>query len=159
MSFTHRIVSAFWGRPLTRSMSCLLLLLSCAVIQTSAAQGCPYPSTVRYEKNRFQALDGRTLWRSPSVPYDGYVERFVGAVFIPKEGDSRDEGYFEQCIYSTNRGQSVALRYSAKNGPYSFSLTATSHWRLVEDPLGRDVYICEDRQPDNCSFTVKQLRR
>ncbi|WP_443697751.1 hypothetical protein [Pseudomonas sp.] len=36
------------------------------------------------------------------------------------------------------------------------SLTDTLHWRLASDPFGLPVYICQDSQPDNCSFTVKK---
>lgn len=144
---------------MTKRVLCILWLAGAVVGYAKAEQGCPYASSVHYSQGYFQASEGRSMWRSLKLGSRNYVDVFIGALFTPGRGQNRENGLLEKCVYRTGDGQMVALRHSGKEKVDSMSLTGTSYWRLVSDPLGQDVYICQDSQPDNCSFTVKLPNR
>jgi hypothetical protein len=125
----------------------------------AAAQGCPYPSTVRYVDGHFQGTDKESPWISQAMGGQDLVETFVGAIFIPRESGERKRGYLEKCIYRTVRGNTVALRYGPIKGGGTMSLAETTHWQPGTDAFGQPVFQCDDRQPDNCAFTVEAATR
>lgn len=146
-------------RPVIKRSICLLVVMTCGVMHANAKQGCPYASSVQLKEGRFQVRDGQLLWQSPKVKQLDFVSGFVGALFIPAQGQARENGYVEKCIYRTNSDQVIALRYGGSEDVDSVSLTSSLHWRLAKDPLDQDVYICDDSQPDNCSFTIDRSKR
>ncbi|MEX5540753.1 hypothetical protein ABFV44_08525, partial [Pseudomonas poae] len=58
----------------------------------------------------------------------------------------------------TGSGQRVALRPGKPGVAEAISLTSTLHWQIAKDPLEQEVYICQDSQRDNCSFTLAKPR-
>jgi len=96
------------------------------------------------------------LWQSPKIGHRQFVEEFIGAIFTPGKEQDRESGYVDKCSYLTNEGQRVDVRYGRSGAVQTMSLTDTLHWRLASDPFDLPVYICQDSQPDNCSFTVKK---
>ncbi len=88
-----------------------------------------------------------------------FIDRFVGAIFVPGDGQERKNGYLEKCIYLTNRGRPVTLRYGMEEDVLNMSLVDTTYWQPATDAFGLAIYTCDDRQPDNCSFTVDESRR
>lgn len=140
-----------------RQLACLMFLLAGITAQAHAQQGCPYPSAVKYVDGFFQASDSQTLWQSSKVDFRDFADRFIGALFLPGKGQERENGYLDRCVYRMGNGQAVALRYEAGSQAKTMSLTPTLHWQLTRDALNQDVYICQDIQPDNCSFTVGKL--
>lgn len=132
----------------------LLFLGFSSITHAAAERGCPYPSSVKYRDGYFQGTGTDSPWRGSSVKAGDFLDTFSGAVFIPSEGHERKQGYLEKCIYTAGSGRSVALRYWAPDGPLSMSLTDTSHWRLATGPFDQEVYLCDDSQPDNCSFII-----
>lgn len=137
---------------------CFCVLLVGVIAQVQAEQGCPYPSSIQFVQGHFQSADGKGSWRSPKVDHQDFVDVFIGAVFMPGKGQERENGYLEKCIYRTGRADVMALRYEVPTGLSSMSLTDSLFWRLASDPFGLDVYICEDSQPDNCSFNTKRAK-
>lgn len=133
---------------------CFIFLGSACIAQAKADQGCPYPSTIRYVDGYFQEAGAHRLWRSPDVESRDFIDKFLGAVFIPRDGQDREHGYLEKCLYSAGSGQTVALRYGRAQGASTMTLTETTHWRLDKGALDQPVYVCDDSQPDNCAFTV-----
>ncbi|MGU3307371.1 DUF3757 domain-containing protein [Pseudomonas sp. M5A4_2d] len=106
---------------------------------------------------RVQGTRGQSLWQSPKVDVDDFSDRFIGALFTPGKGQERENGHLDKCLYRMGNGQIMALRYDTPGKLDTMSLTATLHWQLTTDPLNQDVCICQDSQPDNCSFTVRRL--
>ncbi len=139
-----------------RQFLCVLLLLAGGITQAKAEQGCPYPSAIRYVDGYFSATAGTFVWQSPKIGRREFIEQFIGAIFTPGRDQERENGYVDKCSYLTNEGQRVDLRYGKAGEVESMSLTATLYWQLASDPLGLQVYICRDSQPDNCAFTVKK---
>ncbi|WP_248749609.1 DUF3757 domain-containing protein [Pseudomonas sp. MWU15-20650] len=136
----------------------LLLLMSSVIAQASAEQGCPYPSTIKYVAGRFQTSDKTVRWLSPKVEYRDFIDLFIGAVFTPGKGQERENGYMEKCLYRTGSGEVTALRPDLLDVVTNMSLKETFYWQLGTDVLDQPVYLCEDRQPDNCAFTVNDKR-
>lgn len=141
-----------------KQLACVFALTAGAVTQAHAEQGCPYPSSIKYVDGYFQASAGQAFWQSPKSQIRDFIDAFVGAVFTPGQGQERENGYLDKCIYRTGGGQVVALRYGIKSDVDTMSLTSTLHWQLASDPFGQDVYICQDSQPDNCAFTTRDSR-
>ena len=135
----------------------LLCVMATGIVQAHAGQGCPYASSVRYADGHFQAVNGEALWQSPEVGLSDFADRFVGALFTPGKGQARENGFLEKCVYRMGNGEVVALRYGVPGKLNTMSLTSTSYWKPTLDPLGQPVFICQDSQPDNCSFTVRRL--
>lgn len=144
--------------PMIKKIVCICLLTAGGMAQAKAEQGCPYPSSIRYVQGYFQATDGQVHWRSSDVGYRDFIDVFIGALFTPGKGQERVDGYLERCIYRTGGGQVVALRYGGSRAVDSMSLTGTLHWRLASDAFGQPAYICQDSQPDNCSFTARHSK-
>lgn len=142
-----------------KRLMCALLLMSGVIAQVKAEQGCPYPSAVKYADQHFHAVDKGLLWQSPKVSHRDFVDRFVGAVFVPGEDQERENGYMDKCIYRTSWGSVVALRPDKGNGVINMSLTSTLHWALQAGAFGMPVYLCTDSQPDNCAFTINDKER
>ena len=142
--------------PMIKRIVCACVVFVGAMAHAQAEQGCPYPSSIKYVEGSFHATVGQAHWQSPQVEYRDFVDRFVGAVFTPGKDQEREDGYLEKCIYRTGAGYVVALWYGAPRQIRSMSLTDTLYWRLASDPFDQDVYICQDSQPDNCSFTVNR---
>ncbi|QJI27760.1 DUF3757 domain-containing protein [Pseudomonas sp. ADAK18] len=138
---------------------CLFFLGLAWTAQAIAQQGCPYPSSVKYIEDAFQAGSARSLWKSPKMKTQDFIDRFVGAIFVPSDGQERKSGYLEKCIYLTNRGRPVTLRYGMEEEVLNMSLVDTTYWQPAIDLFGLNIYVCDDRQPDNCSFTVDESRR
>ncbi|WP_460137421.1 DUF3757 domain-containing protein [Pseudomonas sp. S1_E04] len=143
---------------MVKKMLCSCLLAGGGVAQAVAGQGCPYPSSIHYVGGYFETSGERALWRSQRVEYRDFVDVFLGAVFTPGKDQARENGYLEKCMYRTGSAQVIALRYGSPREVDSMSLTGTLYWHLASDALGQDVYICQDSQPDNCSFTIKGLK-
>ena len=139
-----------------RQLVCVLLLMVGGVAHVQAEQGCPYPSAIKYVDGYFQATAGALVWQSPKIGHRQFVEEFIGAIFTPGKEQDRESGYVDKCSYLTNEGQRVDVRYGRSGAVQTMSLTDTLHWRLASDPFDLPVYICQDSQPDNCSFTVKK---
>ena len=139
-----------------RQLACVLLLMVGGVAHVQAEQGCPYPSAIKYVDGYFQATAGTLVWQSPKIGHRQFVEEFIGAIFTPGKEQDRESGYVDKCSYLTNEGHRVDLRYGRSGEVETMSLTGTLHWRLASDPFDLPVYICQDSQPDNCSFTVKK---
>ncbi|MDY0830813.1 MULTISPECIES: DUF3757 domain-containing protein [unclassified Pseudomonas] len=139
------------------------LYLFCFVLSgfstLAAAQGCPYPSAVRYVDGHFQGTDKESPWISQAMNGQDLLETFVGAIFIPRESDERKHGYLEKCVYKTVRGNTVALRYGPAKGGGTMSLAETTHWHPGTDVFGQPTFQCDDRQPDNCAFTFEAAKR
>ncbi|MUF06791.1 DUF3757 domain-containing protein [Pseudomonas sp. CCM 7893] len=144
---------------MTTRMVCLFCLVLMCTTQAMARQGCPYPSSVKYIEGAFQAVGARLLWKSPKMRTQDFIDRFVGAIFVPGDGQERKNGYLEKCIYLTNRGRPVTLRYGMEEDVLNMSLVDTTYWQPATDAFGLAIYTCDDRQPDNCSFTVDESRR
>ncbi|MBT2374378.1 DUF3757 domain-containing protein [Pseudomonas fluorescens] len=138
---------------------CLFFLGLVWTTQAIAQQGCPYPSSVKYIEDAFQAGSAHSLWKSPKMKSQDFVDRFVGAIFVPGDGQERKNGYLEKCIYLTNRGRPVTLRYGMEEEVLNMSLVDTTYWQPAIDLFGLNIYVCDDRQPDNCSFTVDESLR
>lgn len=138
---------------------CLFFLALTYTSQAMAQQGCPYPSSIQYVEGAFQAVGVRALWKSPNVRTPDFIDKFVGAIFVPSEGQERRNGYLEKCVYLTGGGRPVALRYGAQGDVLNMSLVDTTYWQPAIDTFGLNIYKCDDRQPDNCSFTVQESRR
>jgi hypothetical protein len=124
----------------------------------AAAQGCPYPSSVRYVDGHFQGADKESTWVSQAMSGQDLVETFVGAIFSPRESGERKRGYLEKCLYKTVRGNTVALRYGPAGGGGTMSLAETTHWQPGTDVFGQPTFQCDDRQPDNCAFTFEAAK-
>lgn len=139
---------------LFRLLCCLLLGAS----SVTAAQGCPYPSAVRYVDGHFQGPEERFAWISQPMGGQDFIDTFIGAIFVPREPGERRNGFLEKCIYKTIKGNTVALRYGATKHALSMSLTDTTHWQPGTDVFGQAIFQCDDRQPDNCSFTLETSR-
>jgi hypothetical protein len=139
-----------------RQLACVLLLMVGGVAHVQAEQGCPYPSAIKYVDGYFQATAGTLVWQSPKIGHRAFFDQFIGAIFTPGREQDRDGGYIDKCSYLTNEGQRVDLRYGRSGEVETMSLTDTLHWRLASDPFDLPVYICQDSQPDNCSFSVKK---
>lgn len=137
-----------------RQLTCFCFLVAASITQVQAEEGCPYPSAVKFVDGHFQATNGRALWQSPKVDYHDFADRFVGAIFTPGKDRERENGYLERCVYRMGSGQIVSLRYDVPGKLNTMSLTSSLHWVPASDALKQSVYICEDNQPDNCSFTV-----
>ncbi|TFY96072.1 DUF3757 domain-containing protein [Pseudomonas nabeulensis] len=133
---------------------CSFLLLGGVITHAKAEQGCPYPSSIRFVQGYFQTAGGKAFWQSAKVESRDFVDVFIGAVFTPGKGQERNNGYLEKCLYRTGTGQVVALRYGGPVAVESMSLTSTLYWNLVSGPFDQDIYICQDSQPDNCSFML-----
>ena len=114
--------------------------------------GCPYPSSIKRKADHFQSDNG--YWKSPKVEFPGFLDTFVGAVFIPAEARERKRGHLEYCIYKAANNQWVNLRFQAPKPRASMSLTDSTHWEATRGPLEQQIYVCTDSQPDNCSFTL-----
>ncbi|TSD78419.1 DUF3757 domain-containing protein [Pseudomonas sp. KBS0710] len=140
-----------------KRLICLLCVMAIGIAQAKAEQGCPYASSVKYMDGHFQAESGSALWQSPNVGLSDFADRFVGALFTPGKGQERENGFLEKCVYRMGSGGVVALRYGVPGKLNTMSLTSTLYWQPTRDLLGQDVYICQDSQPDNCSFTVRRL--
>jgi len=140
-----------------KRLACLFFVLVTVIAQAKAEQGCPYASSVKYMDGHFQAESGSALWQSPKIGLSDFADRFVGALFTPGKGQARENGFLEKCVYRMGNGEVVALRYGVPGRLNTMSLTTTSHWHATLDPLGQSVFICQDSQPDNCSFTVRRL--
>ena len=142
-----------------KQLICVLLLMSCFIASASAEQGCPYPSQVAYADGHYRAQDNGLRWQSPKVASRGVVYGFIGAVFMPGDGEERGNGYMDKCIYRTNwSGVVVALRPSRGNEIINMSLTSSLYWKLQPDAFELPVYTCVDSQPDNCKFKVNDKR-
>ncbi|WP_339529137.1 DUF3757 domain-containing protein [Pseudomonas mucidolens] len=141
-----------------RLLLLILLGISCFA-HGDAWQGCPYPSSIKYVDGYFYQESAGHRWTSPRVSPVDFIDKFVGAVFMPGEGQERRRGYLEKCIYRSGREQRlVVLRYAGATEGLSMSLSDTTYWRLARDSFGHELYLCDDRQPDNCSFTLDALR-
>lgn len=138
---------------------CMFLLLAASTAQAMAAQGCPYPSAIKYVDGYFEVSQRSLLWRSAKVGKRDFIDQFVGAIFTPGREVERENGHLEKCVYRTGSGQVVALRLRKQDEDELTSLTGTSHWHVTHDPLEQEVYICQDSQPDNCAFTVTGVKR
>ena len=114
--------------------------------------GCPYPSSIKRKAGHFQSDNG--YWKSPKVGFPGFLDTFVGAVFIPAEDGERKRGHLEYCTYKAANNQWVNLRFQAPEPLASMSLTDSTHWVLAHGPFDQEIYVCTDSQPDNCSFTL-----
>ncbi|WP_231422074.1 DUF3757 domain-containing protein [Pseudomonas sp. Leaf59] len=141
-----------------RNVICLYLLMVGGFAQAHEEFGCPYPSTIRYVEGFFLTSDMRLPWQSSKVQHRDFVDRFIGAIFIPEKDQERENGRLDKCVYRTCSGQSVALRPGKADVVEAFSLTSTLHWQIAKDPLEQEVYICQDSQPDNCAFTLSKPR-
>ena len=142
-----------------KQLICVLLLMSCFIASARAEQGCPYPSQVAYADGHYRAQDNGLRWQSPKVASRGVVDGFIGAVFMPGDGEERGNGYMDKCIYRTNwSGVVVALRPSRGNEIINMSLTSSLYWKLQPDAFELPVYTCVDSQPDNCKFNVNDKR-
>lgn len=141
-----------------KQLACAVFVTVAGLTPLKAEQCCPYPSSVKYADGYFQASSGQSLWQSPKVDVDDFADRFIGALFTPGKGQERENGHLDKCVYRMGNGQMMALRYDTPGKLDTMSLTATLHWQLSTDPLNQDVYICQDSQPDNCSFTVRRLK-
>ena len=139
-----------------KQVVCSVLLLGCVITHVKAEQGCPYPSSIRFAQGHFQTANGKAFWQSTKVGSRDFIDVFIGAVFTPSTGQERDNGYLEKCIYRTGAGHVVALRYGGPEAVESMALTSTLHWDLASGPFGQDIYICQDSQPDKCSFVLNQ---
>jgi len=135
---------------------CLIFCVLFSVSTLAAAEGCPYPSAVCYVDGHFQGTGRNAKWESQQMGGLDYVEAFVGAIFIPREPGSRRNGYLEKCMYKTARGSIVALRYGLGEKALTMSLSETTYWQPGNEILGQAVFVCDDRQPDNCVFTVRR---
>ena len=142
-----------------KQLICVLLLMSCFIASARAEQGCPYPSQVKYAGGHYRVQDNGLRWQSPKVASRGVVDGFIGAVFMPGDGEERRNGYMDKCIYRTYwSGVVVALRPSMGNEIINMSLTSSLYWKLQPDAFELPVYTCEDSQPDNCAFKVNDKR-
>ncbi|SDK95162.1 Protein of unknown function [Pseudomonas libanensis] len=137
-----------------KQLICMFLLMNCVIASARAEQGCPYPSTVTYVNGHYRVEDNGLRWQSPKVKYRGLIDGFSGAVFIPGEGEDREHGYMDKCIYRTSWNGVVALRPDSGNAVINMSLTSTVYWELRPGVLKLPVYTCTDSQPDNCAFNV-----
>lgn len=142
-----------------KQLVCLLLLMGSVTAQVRAEQGCPYPLSVKYVDDHFEVVDKKVLWQSQKIEKSDFIDVFIGAVFNPGKGQERQSGYMDKCVYRSGRGDAIALRPSPLGVPTSMSLTDTLHWRLDTDSFGQPVYLCQDRQPDNCAFRVTDKKR
>lgn len=137
----------------------LILLGLCPFAHGNDPQGCPYPSSIQYADGYFYQDSAGRRWTSLGFAPVDFIDRFVGAVFIPHDGQERGHGYLEKCVYRSGREQRlVVLQYAQASGGLSMSLADTTHWRLAKDSFGHDIYHCADSQPDNCAFTVVDPR-
>ncbi|KRP52000.1 DUF3757 domain-containing protein [Pseudomonas poae] len=141
-----------------KKLVCLYFLMAGSLAQAHDAFGCPYPSTIRYVDGFFLTSDIRFPWLSSKVDHRDFVDRFIGAIFIPEKDQERENGRLDKCVYRTGSGQRVALRPGKPGVAEAISLTSTLHWQIAKDPLEQEVYICQDSQPDNCSFTLAKPR-
>lgn len=140
-----------------KPLACVFFVAATGIVQAKAEQGCPYPSSIKYADGYFHAVNGKAQWQSSKAGFSDFADGFVGALFTPGEGQKRENGYLDKCVYRMGSGQIVALRYYVPGSLNTMSLTSTLYWQPDRDPLGQDVYICQDSQPDNCSFTVRRL--
>ena len=138
---------------------CMFLLMAGSTAQAIAGQGCPYSSAIKYVDGYFQAAQQSLLWQSPKVEKRDFVDQFIGAIFTPGKEQARENGHLDKCVYRTGSGHVVALRLGKQDEVERMSLTSTLHWQLSSDPLGQEIYICQDSQPDNCAFTVQRTKR
>ncbi|AGE24849.1 MULTISPECIES: DUF3757 domain-containing protein [Pseudomonas] len=145
-----------------KKLVCLYFLMAGSLAQAHEAFGCPYPSTIRYVDGFFLPSDMRFQWRSSKFKsidlVDRFVDRFIGAIFIPEKDQERENGLLDKCVYSTLKGRRIELRPVRTGAVEEISLTGTLHWKIAKDPLEQEVYVCTDNQPDNCSFTIAKPR-
>ncbi len=144
--------------PMFKQSIGLLLLMSGFIASARAEQGCPYPSQIAYSDGHYRAKDHGLHWQSPRVASRGVIDGFIGAVFMPAEGEERGNGYMDKCIYRSSRNGVVALRPRKGNEVINMSLTSTLYWELQPDAFKLPVYTCTDSQPDNCAFKVNDKR-
>ncbi|WP_338480020.1 DUF3757 domain-containing protein [Pseudomonas trivialis] len=137
-----------------KRLVCVCFLMAGSLAQAHDAFSCPYPSTIRYVDGFFLTSDIRFPWLSSKVEHRDFVDRFIGAIFIPEKDQERENGRLDKCVYRTGSGQRVALRPGKPGAAEAISLTSTLHWQIAKDPLEQEVYICQDSQPDNCAFTI-----
>ncbi|MBK3439441.1 DUF3757 domain-containing protein [Pseudomonas shahriarae] len=130
----------------------LFLLGFFSFAHASAEFSCPYPSSIKRKAGHFQSDNGH--WRSPAGGADSFLERFVGAVFIPANDQERKQGYLEYCSYKAANNQWVNLRFQAPEPLSGMSLTDSTHWMPARGPFDQEIFVCTDSQPDNCSFTL-----
>ena len=142
-----------------KQLMCVALLMGSVITQVSAEQGCPYPTMVKYAGKYFHVKDKVLPWQSPKVEYEDFIDRFIGAVFIPGEGEDRKNGYMDKCVYATYLGRVVTLRPNQGDSVINMSLTSTLHWELLTGEFKVPMYICTDSQPDNCAFTINTKTR
>ncbi|OPB33191.1 DUF3757 domain-containing protein [Pseudomonas fluorescens] len=141
-----------------KQLICVLLLMSYVIAPARAEQGCPYTTQIAYADGHYRAKDHGLRWQSPRVAFRGVIDGFIGAVFMPGEGEERGNGYMDKCIYRTSRNGVVALRPRKGNEVINMSLTSTLYWELQPDAFELPVYTCADSQPDNCAFKVNDKR-
>ena len=130
----------------------LFLLGVFSIAHANVEFGCPYPSSIKRKAGHFQSDNG--YWKSPKVEFPGFVDTFVGAVFIPPEGGERKRGHLEYCTYKAANNQWVNLRFQAPEPLSGMSLTDSTHWMPARGPFDQEIFVCTDSQPDNCSFTL-----
>ena len=141
-----------------KQLICVLLLMSCCIAPARAEQGCPYTTQIVYADGHYRAKDHGLRWQSPRVASRGVIDGFIGAVFMPGEGEERGNGYMDKCIYRTSWNGVVALRPRKGNEVINMSLTSTLYWKPQLDAFELPVYTCVDSQPDNCAFKVNDKR-
>ena len=141
-----------------KQLICVLLLMSYVIAPARAEQGCPYTTQIAYADGHYRAKDHGLRWQSPRVASRGVIDGFIGAVFMPGEGEERGNGYMDKCIYRTSWNGVVALRPRKGNEVINMSLTSTLYWELQPDAFKLPVYTCTDSQPDNCAFKVNDKR-
>ena len=79
-----------------KQLICVLLLLRSVIPPARAKQGCPYPSQVAYADGHYRVKDNGLGWQSPKVASRGVIDGFIGAVFMPGEGEERGNGYMDK---------------------------------------------------------------
>ncbi|MEX5543679.1 DUF3757 domain-containing protein, partial [Pseudomonas poae] len=107
-----------------KKLVCLYFLMAGSLAQAHDAFGCPYPSTIRYVDGFFLTSDIRFPWLSSKVDHRDFVDRFIGAIFIPEKDQERENGRLDKCVYRTGSGQRVALRPGKPGVAEAISLTS-----------------------------------
>ena len=70
-----------------KQLICVLLLMSYVIAPARAEQGCPYTTQIAYADGHYRAKDHGLRWQSPRVASRGVIDGFIGAVFMPGEGE------------------------------------------------------------------------
>lgn len=141
-----------------KRLASVFFLTCCVIASAKAERGCFYPLEIKLVDYAYQVKGVGGIWQSPKVKEKDFIDSFVGATFRSDKGQELKDGQVE-CTYLTGRSRWVTLRYITLNGPESMSMNDNSNWAPATDPLGQTVYICQDRQPDNCKFTVEKSKR